>query len=317
MLREVRPGVPWPPALQHALDGALAPEVVDRYDNVAELGRDVVRAVEQSSPEFSATATIVVGRSAPRPISARRPNDRPVSRAVLRRAIPWAAAAAVIIIAGSALAAHWSGTRIPRRAFRTRDTTVATVAVVQQAAPIAAAPAPPRAVISTGRDSSTARRDRTSTPRAPSTPSTLGRSPGKSVRHRDSASAPNVKAPAKPRADSTASQPQAAPDTSTDSRSAAAAREIHAHIEKMEERFNAGDMRGARQELGEAASMLSIVRDLDPDPEHAMALQRELGQGVRELIASCYRMRADSTLPAGVRCESLGRGMRAGRGGRG
>jgi hypothetical protein len=36
-----------------------------------------------------------------------------------------------------------------------------------------------------------------------------------------------------------------------------------------------------------------------------MTLQRELGQGVRDLIASCYRMRADSTLPRGVRCENL------------
>ena len=65
-------------------------------------------------------------------------------------------------------------------------------------------------------------------------------------------------------------------------------------------------MRGARQELGEAASMLSILRDVDSDPEQVKTLQRELGQGVRALVADCYRMRADSTLPRGVRCENLG-----------
>jgi hypothetical protein len=73
----------------------------------------------------------------------------------------------------------------------------------------------------------------------------------------------------------------------------------------MKTRFDSGDMRGARQELGEAAGMLSIVRDLDPDPAQVMELQRELAQGVRALIADCYRMRADSTLPRGVRCENL------------
>ena len=73
----------------------------------------------------------------------------------------------------------------------------------------------------------------------------------------------------------------------------------------MNQRFESGDARGARQEFLIAASELPIVRDLDPDPEHTAALQRELSQGVRDLVATCYRKRADSTLAAGIRCENF------------
>jgi hypothetical protein len=73
----------------------------------------------------------------------------------------------------------------------------------------------------------------------------------------------------------------------------------------MKQLFENGDARGARQEFAMAASELPIIRDLDSDPAHAVTLQRELGQGVRDLVATCYRKRADSTLAPGVRCESL------------
>jgi hypothetical protein len=108
----------------------------------------------------------------------------------------------------------------------------------------------------------------------------------------------------RPNGDSVAAQPLS-PNAPLEARSAAAASEIRAHIARMKQRFENGDARGARQEFAMAAGELPILRDLDPDPEHTAALQRELGDGVRELVATCYRKRADSTLAPGVRCENL------------
>lgn len=108
----------------------------------------------------------------------------------------------------------------------------------------------------------------------------------------------------RPNGDSVAAQPLP-PNAPLEARTAAAAAEIRAHIARMKQRFETGDTRGARQEFAMAASELPILRDLDPDPDHTMAVQRELGDGVRDLVATCYRKRADSTLAPGVRCENL------------
>jgi hypothetical protein len=107
-----------------------------------------------------------------------------------------------------------------------------------------------------------------------------------------------------PNGDSVAARPLP-PDAPMEARSNAAAREIRAHIARMRQLFESGDARGARQEFTMAASELPILRDLDPDPAHTAALQRELAQGVRDVVATCYRMRADSTLAPGVRCENF------------
>jgi hypothetical protein len=119
-----------------------------------------------------------------------------------------------------------------------------------------------------------------------------------------------------PKKDTVAKQTAPA-EPSLEQRSATAANEIRAHIDRMKQRFESGDVRGAREEFGMAASALPILRDLDPDPAHVASVQRDLAQGVRELIAICYRKRADSTLAPGVRCEnmrgSLGRFREAGR----
>lgn len=292
-LAEVRPSVDWPAALQEVLDRALAPELADRYDNVAELGRDVVQAVSES-PMLAAAPT-VVSRLVPRPASAprRKPDGAPVSRALLRRAVPLAALAAVVIFgAAMALARQALPHRAPWPPIQ-HDTTAA-LAIVQQASA-----APPAIVLPSPVPDSAAKPSSTAVP-------ALDRKSSKPARHSEQSVVPNAKPAPKPRTDTVAAPRQTSPDTSATSRSAAAATEVRTHIARMKERFETGDMRGARQELGEAASMLSILRDLDPDPQHVTTLQRELGQGVRELVADCYRMRADSTLPRGVRCENLG-----------
>ena len=294
-LAEVRPDVRWPTGLQRALDRALAPEVRDRYDNVADFGREVVAAVEPRTTGASAATTLV---GAPVPASPMRrrslPHHGPVARAVLRRALPWAIAAAMLLFAGALYAAR--RLHLAKRAVAAvaHDTTAARVAVVQQAVPAPVAPT----VDTTSRSASPPPRP------TPATSATLDRTPVKPARH--ASPAPNAKKTTpKHVSDTTRSTQPASPAPLAEDRSAAAAREIRAHITRMKERFEAGDMRGARQELGQAASMLAIARDLDPDPQQVMALQRELRQGVSDLIADCYRMRADSTLPQGIRCENL------------
>jgi hypothetical protein len=107
-----------------------------------------------------------------------------------------------------------------------------------------------------------------------------------------------------PNGDSSAAPPLP-PDAPLSARRAAAAREIRAHIARMTQRFDDGDARGARQEFTMAAAELPILRELDPNPQHTASLQRELAEGVREVVASCNRQRADSTLAQNIRCENL------------
>ena len=107
-----------------------------------------------------------------------------------------------------------------------------------------------------------------------------------------------------PNGDSIAARP-VPPNAPPEVRSAAAAREIQAHISRMKERFASGDTRGARQEFTMAAGELSILREMDPDPEHTAIMQQELGQALRDLVVTCNRMRADSTLTPGIKCENL------------
>ena len=99
--------------------------------------------------------------------------------------------------------------------------------------------------------------------------------------------------------------PPLPPDAPAAARNDAAAREIRAHIARMQSRFNSGDTRGARQELTYAMGELSILQQVDPDPNRITALHEELGQGLRNVYSSCVQKRADSTLAPGVHCESL------------
>ena len=95
------------------------------------------------------------------------------------------------------------------------------------------------------------------------------------------------------------------PDAPLEARTAMAAQEIRGHIARMQQRFINGDARGARQEFLIANNELAILGEFDPDHDREAALQRELGLGTRDLLVMCYRMRADSTLARGVRCENL------------
>ena len=99
--------------------------------------------------------------------------------------------------------------------------------------------------------------------------------------------------------------PPLPPDAPTAARDDAAAREIRAHIARMQQRFDQGDTRGSRQEMTLAMGELSILQQFDPDPNRITALHEELGQGLRNLLALCNQKRADSTLAPGVHCENL------------
>ena len=104
-LADVRPDIAWPQGLQAALDRAVAPEVGDRYDSVADFGRDVVRA--STSPPAVATASTapqatpasrepLASGSAPRTARDEAALESPLAH---RRALPWAVATASLLLA--------------------------------------------------------------------------------------------------------------------------------------------------------------------------------------------------------------------------
>lgn len=95
------------------------------------------------------------------------------------------------------------------------------------------------------------------------------------------------------------------PDAPLDARTAVAAQEIRGHIARMQQRFMNHDLAGARREYITATNELALLRRFDRDHRRTADLQRELSLGVRDLLVMCYRMRADSALSPGVRCESF------------
>jgi len=340
-LAEVRPDRPWPAGLQQALDRAIAPEVSDRYDSVADFGREVLRAAESGATEPAAATTIVSNSPAP---AAEAPNVKTLPRtrvneaAALRRAIPWAVAAAILVTAAVVAQVRL---RQPGAVTATARASASSSASATVAATVAGRPATP-AIAHTDMMSRT-----TVTPPSPakpapshaehpSAPKSLEEQLGDSVRRMveglplseltrmDSVLSriePEIDRARRagqnrgmgaqlrhywlsPNGDSVQARPLPS-DAPVEARSAAAAAEIRAHIARMKQRFENGDARGARQEFSMAAGELPILRDLDPNPEHTAILQRELGDGVRDLVATCYRKRADSTLAPGVRCENL------------
>ncbi len=94
-------------------------------------------------------------------------------------------------------------------------------------------------------------------------------------------------------------------DAPLEARTNAAAQEIRGHIARMQQRFMNHDLGGARREYSAATNELAILRDFDPDLGRTADLERDLAQGVRDLLVMCFRMRADSTLSPGVHCENF------------
>ncbi|MDE3052761.1 MAG: serine/threonine protein kinase, partial [Gemmatimonadota bacterium] len=150
-LAQVRPDVAWPPAVQAVLDRALDPEPERRYQNVAELGRDVVAAAAAPAPDDSERTVRVApidrpvpslaptgvfrtpipsskgpaGPGGTRPLA--RPEPKPASKGL------WVAALAVLVAAGAYAAWHARRSAVPPAA--------PTVAVHDSAADSARAPA--------------------------------------------------------------------------------------------------------------------------------------------------------------------------------
>ena len=271
-LAEVRPHRRWPAALQQVLDRALAPEVADRFASVADFGRAITAAAEAGRSPLSAARTVAVGVASPS-----APNEVPRRR---RKVVGAVVAVAAMLAIPTAYALIF------------RPAHASPASPVVPSAPKDTVAAMPMQQGSVARPDAAARAD--SVVRHDS----VAPKPVKHSAHRT----PDAPKPAAPKKDTLPKKPA---EPSLEERSAAAANEIRAHIDRMKERFESGDLRGAREEFGMAASALPILRDLDPDPERVTAVQRELAQGVRELVAICYRKRADSTLAPNVRCESM------------
>jgi serine/threonine-protein kinase len=354
-LSEVSPDRRWPSGLQAALDRAIAPEVADRYDSVADFGRAVVQAADTGDLDAAPASATTVPLAPAVPAATSVPNetrpddarlDRPMAH---RRALPWVIATAAVLGA-VALVAQVRAHRDDTVALTQGDTTSVEASVTAAAESSAAAvassgatshveiamprpPAPPHATTPTER-------------RAPAEASTLDmRRFSDSVQHAQLRLADSIQRAVTGvplakivRVDSILAQlapelervrrqegmlagaqrhywldpngdsvgvPPLSSSAPLSARAEAAAREIRGHIALMRGRFESGDVRGARQQFAMAASEIPILRDLDPNPQHSQSLERELAQGVRDVIVSCNERRADSTLATGIRCENV------------
>jgi serine/threonine protein kinase len=337
-LADVRPEVAWPPALQNALDRALATEAADRFDNVGEFGRAVVRAVETSDASAVPAASVPPLRTAaPNPAL---PGDARLHRSMIRRrAVPWAVATAALL-AAVLLAANLSSRHNANMVIE--DSGMEAIAFDSAAsfAPpsipaMPAQPTPPSAIAAGPRRNGATKAPNTS--RAPSgmfDRNLLGERLADSIDrmvkgvplsqmvHLDSllsSIGPAIEQARRaeqrraaglslrhywlaPTGDSVDAEPLP-PDAPVEARITAASNEIRGHIALMQKRFAGGDAGGARREFTRAASELPIVREFDA--KQAAGLERELSLGVRDLLVMCYRMRADSSLSRGVSCESF------------
>jgi serine/threonine-protein kinase len=343
-LTEVSPDRRWPSGLQSALDRAIAPEVADRYDSVADFGRAVVQAANSEDVDAAPASATTSLPNETRPDDARL--DRPMAH---RRALPWVIATAAVFGAVALVAqvrahrdgegplTHEDAAAVEASVSAATESSAAAAASSAARAhidiPMPRPPAPPHATAPTER-------------RASGEASTLDmRRFADSVQHAQLRLADSIQravtgvplakivrvdsilaqlAPElervrrqegmlagaqrhywlDPNGDSVGAPPLSL-NAPLSARAEAAAREIRGHIALMRERFESGDARGARQQFAMAASEIPILRDLDPNPQHSQSLERELAQGVRDVIVSCNERRADSTLATGIRCENL------------
>ena len=337
-LVEVRPDVAWPQALQEVLNRALTSEVSDRYDNVADFGRAVVRAVEESGPVAAAPAAavsvapLVATTPVPNVVPGHEPRfDPPIRR---RRGRVWAAATALAVMAGIlvvAVRAHRSGAIDDSDTVSSDSAETAPTVAVTPPAPPAKPPAHPLRSATAPRASAqaSAQEQASTMPDfgqriSDSIQRIVGRMPLSELTRVDSVLAaigPELERARRaemsrvtrlpqrhywlaPNGDSVDAEPLP-PDAPLETRIDVAAQEIRGHIARMRQRFLDHDVGGARREYVTATNELTILRELDSDHRQSADVQRELSSGVRDLLVMCYHMRADSTLSPGVRCESF------------
>ena len=336
-LTDVRPDVAWPRALQDVLNRALTPEVKDRYDNVAEFGRAVMRAVEESEPIAAAPAVaIAIPSTRPAPNAALH-DGLPVPPGRRRRTLGWVAATAVALTAGVLFIAVRAHRAAPVSLVDSVSIGIPIPAptVVRITPPVPAAPLPKAAAAP--RNTATSRGSAEASASAQSSATAdFGQRVADSIRRVvaqiplaeltrvDSVLAhigPEIERARRTEASRAARLPQRhywlapsgdsvdaeplPPDAPLEARTTVAAQEIRGHIARMQQRFMNHDLGAARREHNAATSELAILREFDPDPRRTADLQRELALGVRDLLVMCYRMRADSTISPGVNCENF------------
>jgi serine/threonine-protein kinase len=353
-LAEVVPSIKWPPALQTALDRALAPEAADRYATVGDFGRDVVAAARAA--DTVRTPAVMVRRSTSGPTER---IDTPTPRAVAastsnrvrNRTVAIGGAAAVLIAAtaGTLFAVH-------NRNTAPRSTTVTTSMASPASNP---------------------------TPRpTPKIDSVASVTPAESLHAKtDSAAAATTSSPAEksvqvpvkrlvaekqPAVSRTAEQPSsraaidsvAIPDTppaqpsdttragrdramanlrhtmlrstgdtatkssmpTTDSaRIRVMGEDVQGHLFRAREFISQGDVPKARGEIRELGQVVVVLRQLYGGTPGEMRVEQGLRFGMNQTIAACRVALQDSSararVPATFRCEQLlPQGMRGQRG---
>ena len=341
-LAEVRPDVAWPAGLQAALDCAVAPVLADRYDSVADFGRDVAKAAADAPAELGPPVLLPETRRREAPSSmsaAASPEDGRVgARGSYRRTVPWLIAGASLLVAGAVFATRTRetepnpdiGVAVGSADSESRAPMVRVPEPPSSAAPRAAAPAPERrrgatqAGVGATSDSALDAASRGLRMADSATRAAIGVEFGRLVNldsilarvrpelqraQRDAqrgthANLTNRHYWLRAGGDSAAARPlpRSAP---LEARVGAAGDEVHAHIARMHRFFDAGNVRAARVELSNATTEVAVLRQVAPTSPVVMELEQALNEGVRDLVVACYRKQADSTLARGVRCESL------------
>ena len=312
-LAEVCPELAWPPALQRALDGALAPEVGDRFADVAAFGRAVVAAANgDAEPMLAAARTVplvtraAAGATVPVAVATGaqppRPSPLPSSRR-MPRALAVGAIAVVGALAFVALRPRPADVASPR----------ATIAA-HAPAPADTAPASvPPTNLPPARDSAAADTTVASAPVQAGAPGALDRAgargapivkrraPSLAMAGMGASATPSMAAASVPRRDSAAAPP--AIDAPARERADAAM----ATLQRAAQLFGQGDARGARLAMREAArDGVQFRQELAGAPIPA-DVEQQFRASMRQVVDSCQSAKARRASPemVFVRCEAL------------
>ena len=345
-LHDVAPNGDWPPALQAALDKALAPEPNDRYVSVSDFGSDVVAAASaMADPDRTVRMTPVI---APRIVARTRPLASAQPPRV-RRGVYTAAGILLVVAAvgaGGVAAMRARSKAPPARVAVTPPSIVPAPSV----APAGASPGK-QTDSTVHSDSAVAVHPPVVTPSGPlvAKPAPVKKSaafitPAPSEHgarqtapaERQLASAPPVAADTMAaarnrtmgqfqhpwlRANGDSARTQVPASDNDAQRIAIIAGDLEGHMTRAEAFMRSGDIPRARAEYRDAVPVLRILRELYVGAPAELEAEKMIRRHSDQTIQGCFQTMSDSAIRSRMapmfRCEGLVPPMMTGRGQRG
>ena len=335
-LAEVAPDRFWPPALQAALDRALASETVDRYSSVVDFARDVVAATADVADPDRTVRVTAIRPSAPTqrmavpesPRPAPRRTNKPAVDSRGRRPAILAAGALLVVLAGAAGAFVATHPHRGAPAQQVVQRSAADSMTVDRGHPSPASPTP-TTVAQTGAASPASIADTThpvveksapSSPESRAEPVTKARK--KAQTKNDSSASPANESP-KPlplggeggagsprggggrgaphgwiRANGDSGAAQALPTNATDAdRVSFLVDEIRGHMIRAGNFLNGGNVQKMRAEVRDAQGDAVMLHTLFPAAADTLHLQQAIRAAAIRLVQACPSLLADPTKP--------------------